>query len=243
MTATGILSVPDVPDAHTSTLPSGPVTRIATVAFDVGETLIDESRIWTRWARRLGVPPFTMLGVVGAMAALDRSQLDAFAVLRPGLDVPAELARWREDDPDGLRENFDADDLYPDVRACFGALRAAGLGVIIAGNQPPQARAALERMDLAADAILISDELGAEKPSPEFFAAVVDAARCSSPAAIAYVGDRLDNDVLPARRAGMRTVLVRRGPWGYVQAERADAALADAVIDSLTELPALLRSW
>jgi HAD superfamily hydrolase (TIGR01549 family) len=243
MTATGILSVPDVPDAHTSTLPSGPVTRIATVAFDVGETLIDESRIWTRWAGRLGVPPLTMLGMVGAMAALDRSQLDAFEVLRPGFDVGAELARWRDDEPEGLRENFDAGDLYDDVRTCFAALRDAGLGVIVAGNQPRQAQAALERMDLGADAILISDVLGAEKPSPEFFAAVVDAAGGPSPAEIAYVGDRLDNDVLPARRAGMRTVLLRRGPWGYLHAERPDAALADAILDSLTELPGRILSW
>jgi FMN phosphatase YigB (HAD superfamily) len=62
-------------------------------------------------------------------------------------------------------------------------------------------------------------------------------------AEIAYVGDRLDNDVMPARRAGMRTVLLRRGPWGYLHAERPEAALADAVTDSLASLPELLRSW
>ena len=75
-------------------------------------------------------------------------------------------------------------------------------------------------MDLGADAILISANLGAEKPAPEFFAAVAAAAGCA-PGEIVYVGDRLDNDVLPARRAGLRTVLLRRGPWGYLHAERA----------------------
>ena len=149
------------------------MARIAAVAFDVGETLIDESRIWTRWADRLGLTPLTMLGVLGAMAALDRPHMDAFHVLRPGLDVDAELRRWRADDPGGLRENFDADDLYGDVRTCFAALRATGHKVIVAGNQPPQAQATLEAMDLGADAILISANLGAEKPAPEFFAAVV----------------------------------------------------------------------
>ena len=91
-------------------------------------------------------------------------------------------------------------------------------------------------MDLGADAILISAHLGAEKPAPEFFAAVVAAAGCA-PEEIVYVGDRLDNDVLPARRAGMRTVLLRRGPWGHLHAERPDASLADVVVDSLAELP------
>jgi HAD superfamily hydrolase (TIGR01549 family) len=243
MTATGILSVPGIPDAHTSTLPSGPMTRIAAVAFDVGETLIDESRIWIRWAGRLEVTPLTMLGVIGAMAALDRPQADAFALVRPGLDLQAEISAWRSDDPAGLRDNFDVDDLYQDVRECFAALRTAGIAIIIAGNQPPQARAALERMELGADAILISDELGIEKPSPEFFDRVVSAAGNPPAAGVAYVGDRLDNDVLPARRAGMRTILVRRGPWGYVHAERPEAARADAIVDSLTEIPSVLLSW
>jgi HAD superfamily hydrolase (TIGR01549 family) len=239
MTATGILSVPDTPVVHTPTLPSDPVARISAVAFDVGETLIDESRIWLRWADRLGVPPLTMLGVVGAMAALDRLLVEAFQVLRPGLDLDAEIVRWRADDPAGLRENFDADDLYGDVRACFAALGDAGLRLIIAGNQPPQALAALELMDLGADAILISAVLGVEKPSPDFFAAIAAAAG-SPPREIAYVGDRLDNDVLPARQAGMCAVLLRRGPWGYLHAQRPDAALADVVADSLRDLPDLL---
>jgi HAD superfamily hydrolase (TIGR01549 family) len=212
------------------------VARISAVAFDVGETLIDESRIWLRWADRLGVPPLTMLGVVGAMAALDRLLVEAFHVLRPGLDVDAEIVRWRADDPDGLRENFDADDLYGDVRACFAALREAGLRVIVAGNQPPQALDALAGMNLGVDSILISAVLGVEKPAERFFDAVTAAAGCP-PSEIAYVGDRLDNDVLPARRAGMRTVLLRRGPWGYLHAERPDAELADVVADSLMDLP------
>jgi HAD superfamily hydrolase (TIGR01549 family) len=212
------------------------VSGIAAVAFDVGETLIDETRIWSRWADRLGVTRLTMLGVVGAMAALDRPQQDAFGIVRPGLDLDEELARWRVDEPDGLRENFDADDLYGDVRGCLRALRESGHVVIVAGNQPPQARAALEAMNLGAEAILISDELGVEKPSPAFFAAVAAAAGVEPPE-IAYVGDRLDNDVLPARRAGMRTILLRRGPWGHLHAQRAEAVLADIVTDSLATLP------
>ncbi|MGI9052066.1 MAG: HAD family hydrolase [Ilumatobacteraceae bacterium] len=209
--------------------------EIAAVAFDVGETLIDETRIWSRWADRLGVTRLTMLGVLGAMAALDRPHADAFSIVRPGIDVDAELARWHVDDPGGLRAGFDGDDLYDDVRAALSAVRRSGRQVIFAGNQPPEARAALQAMGLDVDSILISDELGVEKPDPAFFAAVAAVAGLP-PARIAYVGDRLDNDVLPARRAGMRTVLLRRGPWGHLHAERADARLADVLTDSLTDL-------
>jgi HAD superfamily hydrolase (TIGR01549 family) len=210
----------------------------AAVALDVGETLIDESRIWTRWADRLGVTRLSMLGLVGAMAATDRSQRDAFELLRPGIDVDVAIAEWARDDPSGLRENFDETDLYPDVRPCLARLADAGIMVIIAGNQPPQARHALEAMELGASAILISDEIGLHKPDPAFFAAVVECAGVSADR-IAYIGDRLDNDVLPARDAGMFTVLLRRGPWGYLHASHPDAARADHIGDSLDDLPGI----
>jgi HAD superfamily hydrolase (TIGR01549 family) len=208
---------------------------IKAVVFDVGETLIDETRIWSRWADRLGVPRLTFLGVLGGMAALDRNHRDAFQVVRPGIDVEDEIARWREDDPDGLRENFDADDLYPDVRAALAELRRRGLKVIVAGNQPPQAKAALMRMDLPVDEVFTSAEWGVEKPDPAFYHKVAQVAGVSEQD-ILYVGDRLDNDVLPAARAGMRTALIRRGPWGYLHAERPEAQAADMVVGGLNDL-------
>lgn len=211
---------------------------IEAVVLDVGETLVDESRIWARWAERLGVSSLTLMGLLGGMAALDRSHRDALELIKPGFDLPLELGHWASESPDSLRERFDKDDLYADVRPSLDALVAAGMSVHVAGNQPPQAREALMRMDLPVSSISNSHELGAEKPEPAFFTAVADRVR-TAPAHILYVGDRLDNDVLPARRAGMRTVLMRRGPWGYLHAERPEAGLADAICDSLLELRAV----
>jgi FMN phosphatase YigB (HAD superfamily) len=59
-------------------------------------------------------------------------------------------------------------------------------------------------------------------------------------AEIAYVCDRVDNDVAPAATAGMVAVFLRRGPWGYLQADRPEAALARIRIDSLADLPEAL---
>ncbi|GGO26918.1 haloacid dehalogenase [Microbispora rosea subsp. aerata] len=212
---------------------------IRALVFDVGETLIDETRIWSRWADRLGVPRLTFMGVLGGMAALDRGHREAFELIRPGIDLDAEIEAWRRDDPDGLRENFDAGDLYPDVRPALAALRDAGYTLIVAGNQPPQAYDALVAMDLPVDGIHTSAGWGVEKPDPGFFAKVAAVAG-REPGEILYVGDRLDNDVLPAARAGMRTALLRRGPWGYLHAARPEAARADLVADGLADLVRLV---
>jgi len=212
---------------------------ISAVVLDVGETLIDETRIWTRWAERLGVPALTLMGLLGGMAALNRSHRDALVLIRPGFDLESELELWAAADPESLRERFDESDLYPDVRPTLASLTAAGLPIFLAGNQPAEARIALLEMDLGVAHIANSAELGAEKPAAEFFAALIDLIGLP-PSQILYVGDRLDNDVLPARAADLRTVLLRRGPWGFLHSERSEARLADAICDSLLELPSLI---
>jgi FMN phosphatase YigB (HAD superfamily) len=111
-------------------------------------------------------------------------------------------------------------------------LRLRGYRIGIAGNA---ARGAYASLTLDADFVASSAEWGLEKPSPSFFARVVEA--CDCPAGqIAYVGDRVDNDVLPARAAGMLAIHLRRGPWGFLH----EAPAGTPTIDSLTELPELL---
>ena len=94
-------------------------------------------------------------------------------------------------------------------------------------------------LDLPVDWIGTSSRWGVEKPRTEFFERV--AAECFlPPSEVAYVGDRLDNDVLPAKAAGLRTIVIRRGPWGTWVAEQGAVGAADALIDSLAELPGVL---
>jgi FMN phosphatase YigB (HAD superfamily) len=73
------------------------------------------------------------------------------------------------------------------------------------------------------------------KPSPEFFARIVQLSGVPAEK-IAYVGDRVDNDVEPAIAAGMVGVHIRRGPWGHLQEPPAEAIR----IRSLDELPEVL---
>ena len=211
---------------------------IDAVVFDVGETLVDETREYGTWADWLGVPRHTFSAVFGAVIAQGGDYRDVFQYFNAGFSLDVE--RMRRADA-GKPEWFGEDDLYSDVRPSLAALRDMGVWVGVAGNQTSRAGKLLRELDLPADLIATSEDWGASKPGSAFFAAVVSAAPCEA-GRIVYVGDRLDNDLKPAKAAGMRTAFILRGPWGYIWENNPDmAAAADWRLASLAELPSLVE--
>lgn len=210
---------------------------IRAVVFDVGETLVDEAREYGTWADWLGVPRHTFSSVFGAVIALGMDYREAFQYFRPGFDLAAERKRRADA---GQPETFGESDLYPDARPAMGALRDMGVWVGVAGNQTSRAGGILRKLDLPADMIATSDDWNAVKPDASFFRAVIDFAPCGA-GEIVYVGDRLDNDLRPAKEAGMLTAFIRRGPWGYIWEHHPDMpAVADWRMTTLAELPEIV---
>jgi HAD superfamily hydrolase (TIGR01549 family) len=185
---------------------------IRAVWFDVGETLIDESREYGTWADWLGVPRHTFSAVFGAVIARGGDYREVFQHFRPGFDLRAERQARLDA---GVGEYLNGNDLYPDARPCLAALRDAGLFVGVAGNQTARAGRFLRELNLPCDVLATSDEWGVAKPDVEFFGKLAEVSG-HRPEEIAYVGDRLDNDIAPAAKAGLFTVWLRRGPWGYI---------------------------
>lgn len=212
---------------------------ITTIVFDIGETLVDETRHWGAWADWMGVPRFTFFAAMGAVIERGLHHRAVFQLLRPGFDVEAALARRAAE---GDRYAFEPGDFYPDAMPCLSEIRRLGYSVGLAGNQPEAAEAALRAAGVGADFIASSARWGVEKPSPAFFRRVIHAAGVAA-AQIAYVGDRLDNDVLPARDIGMTAVFLRRGPWGMVHAGRPQAALAHIRLELLADLAGALAAF
>jgi HAD superfamily hydrolase (TIGR01509 family) len=188
--------------------------NLKAIVFDIGETLVDETGMWERAADASGVPRFTLMGVLGGLAARGEHHDEAWTLL--GVERPA--------------SSWEPADFYPDALDCLDRLRSRGFSVAAVGNTP------VESEDLLLDHVHVlgsSGRWGVAKPAPEFFARVLSETGFG-PDEVAYVGDRVDNDVRPAREAGMLAVHIRRGPWGYLQ-EREDAHLC---VKSLDELPA-----
>jgi HAD superfamily hydrolase (TIGR01549 family) len=198
------------------------------ICLDVGETLIDETRVWASWADVLGIPQLTFMAAFGAAVDRGGQHQDVFALL----GVPD----WRALYPavEARYGSFRAADLYPDALPAIAALRGLGYGVAVLANQPASRTAELLALGLEAEIVAMSDELGVAKPDPAFFVRALELMGGPEPGDVAYVGDRIDNDVRPAAAAGMRAVWLRRGPWGVIP--KAPPAEATLVVDSLSEL-------
>ncbi|MGV9271840.1 HAD family hydrolase [Streptomyces griseosporeus] len=207
---------------------------IRAVVFDVGECLVDETREYGTWADWLGVPRHTFHAMFGAVIAQGRDYRETFEEFRPGFDLYEEREKRAAT---GQAETFGEEDLYPDVRPALARLREDGIWLGIAGNQTVRAGRILREL-FSADVDLIgtSDDWGASKPDPEFFKRVAEAVPFDL-GEILYVGDRCDNDIRPAREAGMHTALVHRGPWATIQWYSSDAReLPTFRVEGLLEL-------
>ena len=213
---------------------------IGAVVFDVGECLVNETREYGTWADWLGVPRHVFSAVFGAVIARGLDYRETFQVFQPGFDL--DKARQQRAD-EGKPEWFGEDDLYPDVRPALARLRDDGLWVGIAGNQTTRAGGLLRSLELPADMIATSDDWGVTKPDPGFFRQMIKLVPCEADQTL-YVGDRLDNDILPAARLGLRTALIRRGPWAVIQQDDPDAYRVPTMrIGSLAELPGKIAAF
>lgn len=207
---------------------------LTTVIFDVGETLWDETSLWSGWAQWLGIPTFTLYAVIGGIVARGGDHREFLDVFRPGADWDAVAEQKQRELPASLEDS----NLYPDAVPALRAVSDDGWQVVVGGNQPTWFQGKVEKLDLPVDLVVSSGSLGAAKPSADFFHRAAAAAG-APPQACVHVGDRIDNDVVAAQEAGLTAVHVRRGPWGHLFAD--DPAVQHQITD-LTELVPLLRS-
>ncbi len=134
----------------------------------------------------------------------------------------------------------DAQRAFPEAREVLEAASAhANLGVI--ANQQRGAREIMRRdgLDPFFRIVLISEDLGISKPDPAIFERALREAGCR-PSEAVMVGDRIDNDIEPAKALGLRTVRVKWGVFG-AQVPLRPAQRPDAEVATLREVPHALE--
>lgn len=88
------------------------------------------------------------------------------------------------------------------------------------------------------DVIAASAEIGYAKPDKKIFEKAFELAGCTAKECV-MVGDRLDNDIIPAKAIGMKTVWIKNGLAQYQGSELGEG-IADYQINSLSELLRIL---
>ena len=139
-----------------------------------------------------------------------------------------------------MTRNLDVFQLRPDIDSLLRRLRDRGFGLGIVANQPQAAR---ERLGRAGIGDLfeyqgLSGLTGFSKPDPRAFEAAAGALDVALADCI-MVGDRIDNDIAPAKALGMTTVLFRGGRHRR-QRPRSAAEEPDAIVTDVLELEAAI---
>ena len=188
--------------------------------FDVGSTLIDESLAREDRIRQLLVTLASMGRKVHyeeAIHLLEQVELE-FAQPPFNTPFPAMLDRLLPDVADrdyvrcSARFRGELERPFPEARPVFKLLsQHYGIGVI--ANQSLGTEERLRRHGLMkyVSVCVASAEVGVSKPDPAIFRLALSEADCQPHEAV-MIGDRIDNDMGPAKRVGMMTVRVLQGP-------------------------------
>lgn len=82
--------------------------------------------------------------------------------------------------------------------------------------------------------VVSSSDIGFAKPDERIFKFALKQANC--PAQNTYmIGDRLDNDIIPAQHIGMRTVWIKQGFGGLGNPDKL-STFPDYIVENLSEL-------
>lgn len=204
--------------------------RVKWIFFDVGSTLVDETEAYDHRAREM------IEETDITFSTFDSKRIE---LAKQGFDGNSEAIKYF-----GLKKTpWHSEDETPfdDAPETLDLLKKRGYHLGVIANQAFGTAQRLDAWGLFKyfDVVAASAELGVAKPNKLIFEKVFEMAGCLPYEAV-MVGDRLDNDMIPAKAIGMKTVWIRKGLSIYQ-----DLALgkncADWVIETLADLTDIFK--
>lgn len=193
--------------------------------FDVGSTLVDETAAYDHRIHEM---------IAGTAVTFEQFQQKREEYARQNKRGDLEAAAFF-----GLQKtpwHHEDERPYPEAAEVLAALHARGYRIGVIANQSAGTAERLAAWGLMQhiDLVIASAEEGVAKPDPSIFRIALERADCAPNEAV-MIGDRLDNDVVPAKAVGMCTVWLPQGPavWHSV---RSAEERPDRQVKSLSEL-------
>jgi len=196
------------------------IPNVRWLFFDIGSTLVDESRVYEHRMRQ-----------IAAWAKVDYEYVYDTAVMfyKQNLKGDLEMIKLLRVEKPEWKSEYET--LYADAEPCLKRLKAKyKIGVI--ANQPLGTLERLEKFGIREyfDLVVASAEEGIAKPDRKIFEIAMSRAGCRPEQAV-MIGDRVDNDIVPAKKLGMNTIWIKRGFGQYWhsmdETEEADYTVED----------------
>lgn len=198
------------------------------VFFDIGSTLVDESVAYrNRIERTIANTDISYDEFYQRMVEISKHNQNAYNKVLEEFGL--KKAPWNSDD----------EIVYPEAENCLSVLsKHYKIGII--ANQELDSEQRLDKLGLQKyiDLVIASAEEGVAKPDLRIFQIALDRANCKPEEAV-MVGDRIDNDIIPANEIGMTTVWIKQGFGGLFEPKE-PIDQPDYIIYNLNELLNLL---
>lgn len=203
--------------------------NIKWIFFDIGTTLINEEKAYNH--RIYDMTKDTDISV----EEFEKKKIE-FAKL--GLDGNSAAIKFFN--LNKTPWHFEDEMLYEDTIDTLEYLKGKNYKLGIIANQKLGLGIRLEELGILKyfDLIIASQEVGVSKPNKDIFNIALSKVNCK-PYDCVMIGDRLDNDIVPAKQVGMKVIWIRQGLAKY-QEIKLGIKYTDFIVNSLIEIKDIL---
>ena len=198
--------------------------NIKWIFFDIGSTLVDESKAYEhRIKDTIQNTNITYKQFRKLMIDFAKQGKNGYIEATKKLNL--QTTKWHSED----------ECLYPDTVSTLKLLsQKYKIGII--ANQPLGTQERLNKMkiDKYINLVISSAEEKVSKPDLKIFQLALDRVGCSADNTV-MVGDRLDNDIVPAKAVGMKTIWIKQGLGGLATPKN-DSETADFTVKNISEI-------
>ena len=205
------------------------MNKIKWIFFDIGSTLVDESAVYENRIKEITQGNNIDRNEFVAKV-IERAQTSPKPIVSAAEDYGVNVPAWRHD----------LEVLYPDSKEVLQRLsQKYKIGIIANQDFGTEQRLTDFNVHQHIDLVIASAEEGVAKPDLRIFQIALARADCKPEEAV-MVGDRIDNDIIPANKIGMTTVWIKQGFGSYAEPKTVEEQ-PDYIVNSLAEITEVFR--